>query len=131
MEYSDIMTTNYIRERITELRLQKGVSEREMSLAMGKGHAYIHNIVAGASLPTMENFISICEYFNITPFEFFDCKINNPTQSREIINELERLCNGNMEKILILLKIITPYQFNAIFDIMDKYGVAINYQRKK
>ena len=27
----------YIRKRITELRINKGVSEREMSLAMGKG----------------------------------------------------------------------------------------------
>lgn len=131
MEYSNIMSTNYIRERITELRLQKGVSEREMSLAMGKGHGYIHNIVAGASLPTMESFISICEYFNITPFEFFDCKINNPTQSREIINELERLCNGDMEKVLILLKTMNPHQFNAIFEIIEKYGIAINRKYRK
>ena len=31
----------FISNRITELRMNKGVSEREMSLALGRSHSYI------------------------------------------------------------------------------------------
>ena len=59
-------------KRLTELRTQKGVSARDMSLSIGQNPGYIRAIESGTAFPTMANFFYICEYFNITPQEFFN-----------------------------------------------------------
>ena len=56
----------FIRERITKLRLNKNVSEYRMSLDLGHSDSYIRNITSGKALPSMSEFLYICEYFNIT-----------------------------------------------------------------
>lgn len=66
------MYKQFIRDRITELRIQKGVSEYKMSLDMGHSKNYIRNITSGTALPAMGEFLYICEYFGITPKQFFD-----------------------------------------------------------
>ena len=65
MNYED-----FIRQRITELRLRKGVSEYKMSRELGHSRGYIYNISSGKALPPMKEFITICDYFGITPEEF-------------------------------------------------------------
>ena len=90
----------FIRERITKLRLNKNVSEYRMSLDLGHSDSYIRNITSGKALPSMSEFLYICEYFNITPKEFFDEDSNNP----ELINELISISNGlNNEDLLVLV----------------------------
>ena len=90
----------FIRERITKLRLNKNVSEYRMSLDLGHSDSYIRNITSGKALPSMSEFLYICEYFNITPKEFFDEDSNNP----ELINELVSISNGlNNEDLLVLI----------------------------
>ncbi len=37
----------YLRERITELRSQKGISEHRLSLELGKSGSYIRSISSG------------------------------------------------------------------------------------
>lgn len=59
-------------KRLYSLRSAKEVSAREMSLSLGQGNSYITNIENGKHLPSMKQFFSICEYFCITPAEFFD-----------------------------------------------------------
>lgn len=59
-------------KRLTELRLSKDVSAREMSLSLGMGENYINSLENGASLPNMTTFLIICDYLGITPKEFFD-----------------------------------------------------------
>ena len=90
----------FIRERITKLRLNKNVSEYRMSLDLGHSDSYIRNITSGKALPSMSEFLYICEYFNITPKEFFDEDSNNP----ELSNELVSISNGlNNEDLLVLI----------------------------
>ena len=69
------MDKKFIGERITKLRMQKDISERELSLNLGKAHNYIYSISSGKILPTMESFLDICDYFEITPSDFFDEQI--------------------------------------------------------
>ena len=64
------LNKDFVRKRITALRLIKGVSESQMSLALGHGRNYIHNIATGKYLPTMASLMQICEYFEITPNDF-------------------------------------------------------------
>ena len=46
---------NFIKERITQLRLEKGVSEYQMSYDLGHSRSYIYNISSGRSLPPSNN----------------------------------------------------------------------------
>ena len=54
-------------KRLTELRMNKGVSAREMSLAIGQSEGYINNVENGVNLPSMTVFFYICEYLGVTP----------------------------------------------------------------
>ena len=72
------MNPEYVRERITQLRLQKGVSEYQMSYDLGHSRGYINNISSGKSLPSMTEFFAICDYFEISPIDFFNPSIRNP-----------------------------------------------------
>lgn len=53
------MNADFVRERITQLRLEKGVSEYQMSYDLGRSRGYIYNISSGKSLPPMKEF---CRY---------------------------------------------------------------------
>lgn len=77
--------------RLTQLRMQKGVSARDMSLSLGQNHGYINSIESGKTFPTMTNFFYICEYLHITPKEFFDVDANDPEALRGMIANLKKL----------------------------------------
>ena len=64
-------------DRIAELRIKKNVSEYQMSLDLGKNKRYIQPNSATRFLPTMENFLEICEYLEVTPCQFFDTALHN------------------------------------------------------
>ena len=44
------MDEEFIRNRITELRLKKGVSEYQMSMELGQNRSYIQAISSGRSM---------------------------------------------------------------------------------
>jgi transcriptional regulator with XRE-family HTH domain len=94
------MYEKYMRERITMLRLQKGISEYKMSYDLGHSRGYIHNISSGKSLPRMKEFFSICEYFEITPLEFFDENLKQPELIRKAVEGLKNLDDSDILMIL-------------------------------
>lgn len=94
---------NFVRTRITQLRLNKGLSEYQLSYDLGHSRGYINNITSGKSLPSMTEFFSICEYFNITPIEFFDTKHSNPELVSKAIEEIQSLNDEDMLLILTLI----------------------------
>jgi transcriptional regulator with XRE-family HTH domain len=81
----------WVPERIAQLRLQKGVSARDMSLSLGQSESYINKIENRRTLPSMAGFLYICEYFGITPGEFFDTGSAAPQQSRELLRAFAKL----------------------------------------
>lgn len=94
-------------KRLTELRIQKGVSARDMSLSLGQSESYINKIENRRTLPSLTGFIYICEYFEITPQEFFNTDNAAPQRTREIVKELEKLSPEQAEHILLLVKDLT------------------------
>ncbi len=94
---------NYVRHRITQLRLQKGVSEYQMSYDLGHSKSYINNITSKKAMPSMTEFFAICDYFKITPIQFFDDGQENPILNDEVKNELAKLDNNDMQLILKIL----------------------------
>lgn len=91
------MYGEFVRERITQLRIQKGVSEYKMSYDLGHSRGYINNISSGKSLPSMAEFFAICEYFGITPIEFFDQRVSNPGLLGQTVSALEKLDEADLE----------------------------------
>ncbi len=98
------MDVEFIRERITQLRLQKGVSEYKMSYDLGHSRGYLNNISSGKTLPSMTEFLAICEYFEISPVEFFDTKTVNPQLSRNILEAIAQLDEDDLQLTLMNVK---------------------------
>ncbi len=94
------MDIEFVRERITQLRVQKGVSEYKMSYDLGHSRGYINNISSGKTLPSMTEFFAICDYFGLTPVEFFDTKASNPKLSKSVLSALEQLDEDDLELTL-------------------------------
>ena len=94
------MDKEFIRNRITELRLKKGVSEYQMSYDLGHSRGYVYNISSGKSLPPMSEFLEICNYFGITPGQFFDESIKEPALLQTAITELKKLNDDDMMLII-------------------------------
>ena len=91
-------------QRLTELRIQKGVSARDMSLSLGQSESYINKIENKRTLPSFTGFIYICEYFGITPQEFFNIDAASPPKTRELVREMEKLSPEQTEHILLIVK---------------------------
>lgn len=97
------MTPEFVRDRITQLRLQKGVSEYKMSYDLGHSRGYINNISSGKALPSLTEFFAICEYFGITVTEFFDETQSNPKQVQAITEKLRGLNEADLTLVSSLL----------------------------
>ena len=91
------MDENFIRNRITQLRLRKGVSEYKMSMDLGHSKSYIQSISSGRSLPSMSEFLYICEYLNITPADFFHEERENPALLQMLISCAKDLSEKDMQ----------------------------------
>lgn len=98
------MNEKFIRDRISELRIQKNISERSMSIDLGHSPSYIHSIVSGKALPSMTEFLYICDYFNISPKEFFDEGTSNPALIKEVIDDLSTLDEKQITNIHEIIK---------------------------
>lgn len=98
------MNVKFVRDRITQLRLQKGVSEYQMSYDLGHSRSYIYNISSGKSLPPMSEFLQICDYFGISPSQFFDVSYENPALLQTAIEELSKLNDDDLILIISTIR---------------------------
>lgn len=94
------MTEEFIRNRITTLRMQKNVSEYKMSLDLGHNKSYIQAISSGRAMPSMSEFLYICDYFGITPQQFFDEAQENPELINKTTDILCRLDESDLRLII-------------------------------
>ena len=93
------MDDKFIRERISFLRTKKTVSEYRMSTDLGHSNSYIHSIACGKALPSMGEFLYICEYLGVTPCEFFNEEMTAP----QLVQQLYRLTQNMPEEDLKVL----------------------------
>lgn len=96
--------TEWFYKRLTELRIQKGVSARDMSLSLGQSESYINKIENRRTLPSFTGFLYICEYFELTPQEFFNENAASPNKTKALQEELEKLTPIQTEHILQVVK---------------------------
>ena len=93
----------FVRERITQLRLRKGVSEYRMSYDLGHSRGYVHNISSGKALPPMKEFFAICDYFELTPQQFFDEGTQNPELIQKAVAGMKQLDETDLLMLLGLI----------------------------
>lgn len=99
--------TQWFSQRLAQLRIEKGVSSRDMSLSLGQSESYINKIENRRTLPSMAGFFSICEYFGIQPQDFFNPDLSSPTKTAEIQQLLGKLPPHKADHILLLIKDLT------------------------
>ena len=97
------MDADFIRERITQLRLEKGVSEYQMSYDLGHSRGYIYNISSGKALPPMKEFLAICDYFGITPQQFFDESTDSPQLIQRANEGMRQLDDNDLIMLIGLI----------------------------
>lgn len=90
--------------RLSQLRINKNVSAREMSLSIGQSESYINNIETCVNFPSMTVFFYICEYLGITPSEFFDTESKIPTKEKELTEAIKGLNKEQLEHLIAIAK---------------------------
>lgn len=97
----------YLRDRITELRGQKGISEHRLSLELGKSGSYIRSITSGATLPSMKELFNIMAYFEVSPTEFFVGLEGRNSLRVSISEKLRELSDEDLKKVSLFIEWIT------------------------
>ncbi len=103
------MYEDFVANRIIQLRQEKKVSAREMSIAIGQNVNYINRIENKRNLPSLQGLFYICEYFNITPQEFFEGTKASPAslnQMDEAIHILSTLDENQLSLVVSVAKAI-------------------------
>ena len=86
---------NFFSQRLNELRTQKGVSARDMSLSLGQCESYINKIENQKSLPSMNVFFYICDFLDMT--------LENPTTTNELFEKISKLTPEQQQHFLFLI----------------------------
>ena len=100
---TDAEFKRFISDRVTKLRIQRGISEYEMSLALGQSGAYINKIALGKSMPSLEGLRNICEFFDISLSEFFNESLAIPTLYSEATSAIYDLTEQDVELLKKLI----------------------------
>lgn len=90
--------------RLSQLRMNAGVSARDMSLSIGLSEGYINKLENEKTLPSMHTFFAICEYFDITPQEFFNTGETFPLEIKIAVRELRKMSMEQLERLVGIMK---------------------------
>lgn len=85
MSKRKITDPKFVQERITELRCARDVSEYRLSKDLGYSKGYIQSISSGKTFPSIAALYEICDYFKITPKEFFN---DESAPDSELVHDL-------------------------------------------
>ena len=73
-----------------------------MSLDLGHSKSYIQSISSGKALPSMSEFLYICEYLDITPKEFFDVNDTETIKLHQLFISAKELNNEDLDVLIYL-----------------------------
>ena len=75
-----------------------------MNEFIGQSEGYINKIESGYSLPSLSGFFYICEFLEVTPYEFFNYYMKD---------------DDKIQKILNILFSLSPRQLDYFFEILN------------
>lgn len=105
MQYDD--SEDLFFKRLSQLRMQKGVSARDMSLSLGQNGNYINLIENRHNFPSMSGFFYICEYFGVSPSEFFNAENQYPIKTAELLSSVQNLDDALLDHFISIANAIT------------------------
>ena len=94
---------DFIRQRVSSIRISKGLSARKLSLELEMGSEYINQLECGRSNPSINFLVKFCEYFNISMSEFFDNGSKYPQEYQELFNKLNKLDANELQLVKNLI----------------------------
>lgn len=74
-------------KRLAQLRMNKGVSARDMSLSIGQNAGYINNIENGKALPSMANFFIFANTWRLHPW--ISLTLTPPIQRKQMRSTMQ------------------------------------------
>lgn len=98
------MDCEFIAKRITELRMQKNISEQKMSFELGHSGNYIQLISSGKMMPSLKELFSICEFLEVSPALFFNEDIEVPAMVQKGVDSLNLLKKEDLELAVLILE---------------------------
>lgn len=98
------MVKDYIKNKIGQIRLQTGISQRDLSLSLGMSESYINQVETGRTVPSIEVLEFICEYFQITVNDFFNISKTDPVIQNELIEATSGLQNSQIANLVEIAK---------------------------
>lgn len=81
----------FVADRITRLRMEHNISEYQLSLDLGFSKGYIQAISSGNIMPSLGALYKICDYFEITPAQFFSGKTNDTKLMEDLASTIREM----------------------------------------
>jgi transcriptional regulator with XRE-family HTH domain len=81
-----------------------------MSLGLERGKSYIQNIMIGRALPSLTEFLKICGYLGVTPKEFFDTVIKNPTLFNKAVEKMRSFDEPGIKTLIGVMDMLKMKQ---------------------
>lgn len=103
---------DFFAKRIYELRNERNISARELSLTMGQNSSYINRIENRITLPSIQGLLCICECLDITPYDFFNPGVVFPHKTRSTIDLLNQLDEEELEALHFLVSVMIKNKKN-------------------
>ena len=98
------MNMDFVRRRITELRVKKGISEKHLGELIGHSTGYIQNISSGRSGIPLPELFKLCELFDVSLKDFFDEELVAPPQRYATIEGVRNLSEEDYPLVRDLVK---------------------------
>ena len=100
------MDKDFVSKRIANIRTDKNLSARGLSLDLGKSRDYIFQCEAGKLNPPLDFIFDFCNHFKMPIGEFFDQNIEYPVRIKNLIADINKLNNEEYEQVLSLVKLL-------------------------
>ena len=81
--------TEFIRTKIMLLRNRTGKTDVQINKDLGYCDNRIQSILSGEADITLQELLELCNYFNLTPAEFFDPDIRGTKAAKYIYGEMK------------------------------------------
>ena len=99
-----MIDADFISDRIAKLRIEKGISARDMSLSLGQSQSYINNIENKKALPSMQMFLYSCEHLGVEPKDFFQEDVESPSTLNTALDAFKSLSPKQLELLISIAK---------------------------
>ena len=98
------MDASYIAKRINHLRMDRNISEYQMSLELGHSKSYIQSITSGKSMPSTQELFNIADYFDMSLSEFFDEERSLSPTVQKAIDAIRELSEQDAALVLAMIQ---------------------------